>query len=602
MASEKESGDSYASSIPIVIESPSPRRPDETPAERRKRRKEGRDAARLAHGSKLRSKLRDGSPPRIVTIYSEGELATDLEVLEQMKYTGTAPVIPSSLAALSCTSMGLQELLQQLNDVLRTTYTLDTPSLSDLLQIYINRGFDFGTILGYLRPYWFWDFTTLAASLQEIKAEDTEMRQSAIDSQKNQIVKPLINPRRVWDLYSNRVLPTWVIRKEPWAVSHSWMEWSLRHNVDTPINCYEWPVPIPIDTTLERVRVELLNLGAEYIWLDVLCLRQEGSPEKEPLRLEEWKLDVPTIGNVYHQNQWIVHYYSGLGRPFLIGDMDNERHWLNRAWTLQEISPNSVIGGVAACSPVKPIYVEGEGYADSSVGRFYDALGSLSDFSQEVDNIFLVLEAMRRRAAISELDKIAGLAYLLRSPVLPGYIPNQPEEDAWRQLLETTRDRYRGDLLFLYPTCGNGANAWTPSWQQIKETSLPATGGVYLMEDVSYVSNNGVYRHRGYRLERCLVKGLSESDHQSKYRIGVMSITSGDGIRHDFQIRASHPEPIPEGYYVLIGSSGCQYWVIGLASGVGSVKKVSVAEMVLSGDQDKIRELKLGQYSDSDFL
>ena len=39
-----------------------------------------------------------------------------------------------------------------------------------------------------------------------------------------------------------------------------------------------WPVPIPVHTSLERVRIECLNLGAEYVWADVLCLRQKPPP------------------------------------------------------------------------------------------------------------------------------------------------------------------------------------------------------------------------------------------------------------------------------------------------------------------------------------
>ncbi len=71
-----------------------------------------------------------------------------------------------------------------------------------------------------------------------------------------------------------------------------------RDKVPTPINGHEWPVPIPKDANLDLIRLELLNLGAEYVWLDVLCLRQEGGP-REDLRAEEWKLDRPTIGHVF---------------------------------------------------------------------------------------------------------------------------------------------------------------------------------------------------------------------------------------------------------------------------------------------------------------
>ncbi len=49
-----------------------------------------------------------------------------------------------------------------------------------------------------------------------------------------------------------------------------------RVNVMTPINRYEWPLPIPKDANLDLIRIEMLNLRAKYAWLDVLCLRQPG--------------------------------------------------------------------------------------------------------------------------------------------------------------------------------------------------------------------------------------------------------------------------------------------------------------------------------------
>ena len=110
------------------------------------------------------------------------------------------------------------------------------------------------------------------------------------------IVDRKLPPRRVWDLYSNRVLPGWLFRKwghsdeewEQWStvdpVSHSWVHPNDRHSVWTPINGRKWPVPVPKDTTLDRVRVELLNVGRETIWLDVLCLWQEGVLDHDEAR------------------------------------------------------------------------------------------------------------------------------------------------------------------------------------------------------------------------------------------------------------------------------------------------------------------------------
>jgi len=119
----------------------------------------------------------------------------------------------------------------------------------------------------------------------------------------------------------------------------------------TPINQYQWPIPLPEGVDLERdVRTELLSFGAEYVWLDVLCLRQHSGTQKpsdhstylDSIKQTEWKIDVPTIGNIYRAAQRVVRYFNGLGKPFSEHGWDDPRHWLRRAWTLQEISAESM--------------------------------------------------------------------------------------------------------------------------------------------------------------------------------------------------------------------------------------------------------------------
>ncbi len=143
-------------------------------------------------------------------------------------------------------------------------------------------------------------------------------------------------PRRVWDLYSNRVVPFWIADEllKSWGftgvlqpISHAWVDEKNRMDVWTPINGKEWPVPIPKSASLKLIRIEMLNLGLEYTWLDVLCLRQKGGPW-EDLRVKEWKLDVPTIGYVY-RNAKVVIYLSGLGQPLSLtnGDLDSDQCW-----------------------------------------------------------------------------------------------------------------------------------------------------------------------------------------------------------------------------------------------------------------------------------
>ena len=122
------------------------------------------------------------------------------------------------------------------------------------------------------------------------------------------------------------------------------------------------PIPIPKGVLIEDVRGEMIRLGVRYAWLDVLCLRQKAHPapasglptpagfsrevviRREQRRVEEWKVDVPTIGAIYsnldkYDNYGegpIVIFMNGLGRPFRDEGWASERHWLRRIWTLQE--------------------------------------------------------------------------------------------------------------------------------------------------------------------------------------------------------------------------------------------------------------------------
>ncbi len=171
-------------------------------------------------------------------------------------------------------------------------------ALNSIISVF-GKDSDYGTAYAFMRmhPY-LYDASTadIAHELRTREEQDRRMRREVLVH--DRITKRNVPPRRVWDLCANRVVPFWVAGKKPWGISHAWVDEKDRTNVMTPINGYEWPVPMPKDANLDLIRIEMLNLGAEYAWLDVLCLRQEGG-KNEHLRLEEWKLDVPTIGSVY---------------------------------------------------------------------------------------------------------------------------------------------------------------------------------------------------------------------------------------------------------------------------------------------------------------
>ena len=176
-------------------------------------------------------------------------------------------------------------------------------------------------------------------------------------------------PRRVWDICANTVIPaTWffvpysgfsdvLIGVKP--ISHAWAAGDDRTYIMTEANQWMWPIPLPRGVQLEDVRGEMIRLGVRYAWLDVLCLRQQFRPalakdlaiparevieKHNECRKMELKVDVPSIGAIYsdlgkhtiYRGGPIVIFMNGLGRPFRDEGWASERHWLGRAWTVQE--------------------------------------------------------------------------------------------------------------------------------------------------------------------------------------------------------------------------------------------------------------------------
>ncbi len=382
----------------------------------------------------------------IVTLSSLTEAGLEepsVLVPKQRLYTGTKPAISQALANTRCSYLGVNGLLEKLNAVLDTAYSLknrykhrDNPFQPttvhhsklvepSVLEDYITRDVDFGTAYAYLRPYWH-DVTTIKETLRIHQEEDHERRRNVLID--NMIKGGETPPRRVWDLYANRVVPFWVAREYPWGISHAWLDEKDRLNVWTPINNCEWPVPIPKDGKLDLIRIEMLNLGAEYAWLDVLCLRQPGG-RRDDLRVEEWKVDVPTIGAVYRDVP-VAGYFSGLGRPLRLqpSDFDSDRCWFRRAWTLQEIPEDMIIIG-ETCD---------DGTMEEEIHvKFQEKLASLQQMRRS-DCVFDVLSQMQGRASVNPVDKVAGLAYLLYSEYIPIYDGAQSR----RGCLDSARKRH----------------------------------------------------------------------------------------------------------------------------------------------------------------
>ncbi|PBK58791.1 hypothetical protein ARMSODRAFT_1027958 [Armillaria solidipes] len=488
-----------------------------------------------------------------------------IPVLKQRSYTGRK-VIPSALANTLCADLGADGILEKLNTILSTTYTLD--SVISILNPYIAQGFDFGTTYTYLHPFWE-NIHTIEHRLHTREDKDREMRRNVLVDGK--ITTAIVPPRRVWDLYANRVVPYWValrLGRERWyGISHAWVGDEDRMSIMTPINGNEWPMPMPKDGSLDLVCIEMLNIGVEYAWLDILCLRQEGG-HSEHLCMEEWKLDVPTIGAMY---DW---------------DPVSDRCWFQCAWTLQEITENPIIGGET----------DGDYVMDEEVRkRFNEQLARLRDI-REWDMTLDILSEMRNRVSTKPLDKVAGLVYLLRTDSIPIYNAGQSQADAWEVLMDVMAPGFRAEFFFFYPQRGNGNKCWRPSWQQVMANKIIEPDLSRWPGQVTRMEDKDVDCYMGYHIKSAEVLSLGEVPNEGEPRQGELVLKDRTGTPHTLKVEATHAYPIPDGSYTLIccdadGELPTDIWVVGHLREDGNFEKFSVFS---SADNEEVKIRKLG--------
>lgn len=474
--------------------------------------------------------------------------------------------------------------MKKMNVLLNTTYDLG-PERQSLLKICFNLP-DFGVAYSLLRPRWYMDPQSAMDNIHARWKEDGENRQDAVYN--DVLIKKYLRPRRLWDLWSNRVVPSWIAftepcdRKDPFgkeagrppiffAVSHAWLDEASQQFVTTPINGYEWPVPIPAATNLKHIRADLLHHNRPYAWLDVLCLRQKYREEKELLRKEEWTIDIPTIGGIYRATDTVVYYLSGLGLPFQVGDLTSSRHWLNRAWTLQEVKENwrSCIAG----SPHLP-HDTSSMDIDDPVRTLCDRMDALLTNNADFRSLFEVVHQMAHRSATTDLDKIAGLNYLLDDETdwhkpnvisgmdrsLPIYIIGESVENAWWRCVNTLCGAHKSELFFYFPAPGPGKGdtpKWCPSWEQLSR-----------YRDLLTCANESSDRLRQCwptacpcRVAVCRIAGFSLAQPKVKdRREGNIKL---QGVQEDwpvFHATANYGQSMEDGEYALLIPTSRQEW------------------------------------------
>ena len=506
-------------------------------------------------------------------------------------------VLPDELADLPCADVKPSALLDWINSIFEVKFTLKDRLEAALLE-FIDDSCDVGQIYGYLRP-WMYDvhnedeLAELPDTLRERRRADFELRSTAINN--NRITNPRIPPRRVWDLYANRVLPYYALAPDSrgedrlpsnlWAVSHSWVAPCERKSVLTTINGNAWRIPIPRGTTLDQIRHELLILGAEYVFLDVLCLRQEDEhlPEFESIRKREWKLDVPTIGYIYNENlnRPVIVYFNGLGLPFTDDGTvrRSKHHWFNRVWTLQECPRCLIPGGLKShTNNIRAIRVGFNTRPGPSALEW-----ASPDFSNRFESLLRTFRGLGKcvkevqsRFCSNPVDRVACLAYLLNCPTLPIYDADVGVEGAWRLLIECMPGSTRTQLLFAGFSARAKVGSWQPTWEQLKSytriPSLPLSEDEQLKHldgsSASFGYRHGLdaYYHRAYVIEGCRIS-VPSSRGQAIH--DAVQIPLADGTGYGAFSISEWDHPIPRGAkYLLISVGKLKYWVVAQIEGI----------------------------------
>ncbi|GJE87937.1 hypothetical protein PsYK624_040200 [Phanerochaete sordida] len=524
--------------------------------------------------------------------------------------------IPDELADTPSHKMDSRWLLKTLNAVLSTKYRSNMPGLQNCLAQVLSSSRDFGEAYGTLRPWWSLQagisfanlFGLMKARRQELRLQwDSAIRDFCITDAR-------LPPRRVWDLFSNRVLPFHTLPRWPgdkpvgyippvvWAISHGWVDAVNRTTVRTKINGEEWLVPIPAQTSLAHIRVELLNMGAEYVWLDVLCLRQESfgpnSGPLERLRLNEWATDLPTIGAIYQRQaltdmEWrppgqpavlgrqgdyigskdqphhdlpCVTYFNGLGLALDVSptSLNSDRHWAHRVWTLQETRYTWLPGGLTGSAP-------------DGADAFFAEVRWITASAQGVRSAIRLITDVRARRCTSEHDRINGLVHMLGCTTLPVYDASLPIETTWATTIKHLPAWQRTDIFVQYTV--DKLFALFVSWDRLlqdepkfpyadvdlRNLRVELTGEqgdqelLHLANDRElYTIGSGEYCQRGYAIWRCRILHTMSRKGSDDYvphgpNVEMRHLNHHGLVRAVLRFEGMHGVLIPSVDYMLLG-------------------------------------------------
>jgi hypothetical protein len=197
-----------------------------------------------------------------------------------------------------------------------------------------------------------------------------------------------------------------------------------------------------------------------------------------------------------------------------------------------------------------------------------------------------VIEEVKSRFSTNPVDKVAGIAILLRCQTLPVYRSGISEETAWNLFVGHMGPDLLSVLLFCFPMPGDQGFSWRPSWTQLmgQDITLPTMMDLRRGTFVDNVDGHGFAHYIGQAFTGELVwqekNDRGEGEEQS---IKILAKGSHNQVKLKASIQRSM---VPaSGTYTFVGDSDMEMWVICEREIHGRLRKVSIAIMGWSSSE-----------------
>ena len=164
-------------------------------------------------------------------------------------------------------------------------------------------------------------------------------------------------------------------------------------------------------------------------------------------------------------------YFNGLGVRFSSTGWDDPRHWLRRAWTLQEIANENTTNNGGISQVQGQVFLNSQGKISKKIIKLRSAIWPVIQLTTQVDSpegceVYELVQEMARRCASQPVDQISGLFYLLQTIKLPSYDAYMTAEDFWTKSFHFLPVERKAEILFAFPYRGS-EEQWFPTWAQV---------------------------------------------------------------------------------------------------------------------------------------